>query len=218
MTPRLVIVEDHGLIAETVGTALRARGFETRVVDAVGNDDVVGSVADHDPDLVLLDLELGTDREAIGLVPELTARGVTVLMMTGVTDPVRLARCVRAGAVGIVDKAMGFDRLCDAVERTLERGTLLDANEREEHLGLLRRHEAEADRRLAPFRQLTPREDEVLRLLCQGRSVDEIAAQGGVSVATVRTQVKAILRKLGVGSQLAATALARESGWVQASH
>ncbi len=55
----------------------------------------------------------------------------------------------------------------------------------------------------------------MLRALCQGRTVDEIAAAGTVSVATVRTQVKAILRKLGVSSQLAATALAHESGWVQ---
>ena len=218
MTARLAIVEDHGLIAETVGAALRARGFETTVVDALGTDDIVGAAATSDPDLVLLDLELGAGRDALEFVPALTAHVAPVVMMTGVTDPVRLARCVRAGAVGIVDKAMGFDRLCDAVAHTLDRGALLSPHEREEHLQLLRRHEAHVDQRLAPFRQLTPREDEVLRALCHGRSVDEIAARGAVSVATVRTQVKAILRKLGVGSQLAATALARESGWVPGPH
>ncbi len=53
----------------------------------------------------------------------------------------------------------------------------------------------------------------MLRALCEGRAVDEIARDAVVSVSTVRSQVRAILRKLGVNSQLAATALARRAGW-----
>lgn len=212
---RLVIVEDHGLIAETVGAALRLRGFDVEVVDALGTDDVVAATTASGTRLALLDLELGEGKDAVAIVHELTARGVTVLMMTGVTDPVRLARCVRAGAVGIVDKAAGFDHLCEAAAHVTVHGALLDHHQREEHLQVLRRHDAEVERRLAPFRRLTPRESAILHALCHGRSVDQIATTDTVSVATVRTHVKAILRKLGVGSQLAATAVARESGWVE---
>ena len=137
-----------------------------------------------------------------------------MLVVSGVTDPVRLARCVRDGAVGIVDKGRGLASLQQSIERVLERGTLLAPHEREEHLAWLRRHDSDERHRLAPFHELTSREAEVLRALCHGRSVDQIARDAVVAVSTVRTQVRAILRKLGVGSQLAATAMAHETGWV----
>lgn len=213
MTSRLAVVEDHGLIAEIVGTALRADGFEVEVVEVTPNEELAPRIRKHDPDLVLLDLDLGDGRDALEVLPGL--EGTRVLMVTGVTDPVRLARCVRAGAVGIVDKGLAFDQLRAAVRHVLDHGTLLDRHEREEHLALLRRHEAEEQARRAPFEELTPREAEVLRALCRGQSVDQIAREAVVSVATVRTQVRAILRKLGVSSQLAATALARRAGWVE---
>ena len=59
MTHRLVIIEDHGLLAETVGAALRLDGYEVTVVDAPSTPDPVGRVKELDPDLVLLDLDLG---------------------------------------------------------------------------------------------------------------------------------------------------------------
>lgn len=213
MAARLLIVEDHGLLAETVGAALRTRGYDVEVVDARGTSDVVATVVAREPDLTLLDLELGRPADAAELIPDLQRHGVPVVMMTGVRDPVRLARCVRAGAVGVIDKAEGFDHLVGAVEAAVEHGTLLTRHEREEHLRVLREHEAHEDRRLAPFRRLTPREREVLAGLCDGRSLGDIATDRGVSVATVRTQVKAVLRKLEVGSQRAATVLARDASW-----
>lgn len=217
MSARVVIVEDHGLIAETVGKALGARNLDVHVVHATSVTDVVADVRRASPDVVLLDLDLGDeDRDGADLVPQLAPTGAAVVMLTGVTDEVRLARCVRAGAVGVLSKSAGFDRLVAAVRQVLDRGTLLSPHEREEHLALLRRHERDVDRRLHRFRELTPREAEILRSLCHGVTVDQIAAGDQVSVSTVRTQVRAIRRKLGVSSQLAATALARDSGWLDA--
>jgi len=66
-----------------------------------------------------------------------------------------------------------------------------------------------------PFESLSRREGEVLRLLMDGMSVNKIAETSFVSVGTVRTQVKAVLRKLGVSSQVAAVALAYKIGWDQ---
>lgn len=210
---RVVVVEDHGLTAETVAAALRTRGIDARVVDARVVEDLVTAVVVQAPDVVLLDLDLGPGRDGLELLPAMRDAGLTVLMMTGITEPARLARCVRSGAVGVVGKGCGFDDLVRAVAVTLDRGTLLTRHEREEHLSALRRHEQAEFRRLGPFRDLTSREAEVLEALCRGESVDDIARSGAVAVSTVRTQVRAIRRKLGVGSQLAATALARETGW-----
>ena len=64
-----------------------------------------------------------------------------------------------------------------------------------------------------PFQRLSPRERTVLAALVEGESVTDIAARAVVSVATVRTQVRAILEKVGVCSQLEAVALAHKHGW-----
>lgn len=210
---RLTIVEDHGLMAQTLGLALAGEGHVVEVVDGAASSDLAADVLGTSPDVVLCDLDLGEGRDSMPAIAPVTAAGVPVLMVTGVTDPVRLARTVRAGAVGIVDKSAPFDELVDAVRRVARTGRLLDDHAREELLAVLRADEADAERRLAPFRELTPREGAVLGALAEGRTVDQIARADVVAVSTVRSQVKAILRKLGVNSQLAATAMAREVGW-----
>lgn len=214
MSTRIALVEDHGLIAHTLSAALGARGVEVERIDPAATDDIVGAVVAEKPDLVLLDLDLGAYGDATDLIPPLVASGTRVLMVTGVVDPVRQAGCVRAGAVGVVSKAASFDELTASVERVLESGTLLSKSERDEMLSTLRSHEAGERERLGPFEQLTAREAEVLGLLMQGRSVQDVARQSYVSVATVRTQVRSILAKLQASSQVVAIARARDVGWV----
>jgi two-component system, NarL family, nitrate/nitrite response regulator NarL len=214
--PRCVtIVDDHGLLAQTVAAALAMRdGIAVAVIEPTGSDDaLLAAVRATSPHLVLLDLDLGDGRTGLSLVGPLRAAGFPVVMVTGVGEPVRRAECVAAGAVGVLDKSGSFDELTTAIERAATVGTLLTSNEREEHLAVLREHQAAERRRLAPFEALTPREATVLGELMAGRSVDEIARTSFVSVATVRTQVRAVLAKLGVSSQLAATAKANEAGW-----
>lgn len=212
-TAHLVIVEDHGLFAQTVAVALEAHGLDVTVVEAATTHDIPEAALDPTPDAILLDLDLGNGRSSLDLVAPLAASGAPVTMLTGVTDPIRLARCVHAGAVGIIDKSCGFDELLTAVGEVLTEGTLLSDHDRQEHLARLRAHETDERRRRAPFEQLTAREAEVLAALMEGRSVDNIADEATVAVSTVRTQVRAILSKLGVKSQMAAVALARRARW-----
>lgn len=214
MTGRIAIVEDHGLLANTVAAALRATGAEVTVVHPAEREDLIDRVAASEVDVVLLDLDLGTWGDATEHVGPLREAGAAVVMVTGVTDPVRRAASVAEGAVGIIDKSEGFDELLEAIRQVRERGTLLTEHERQEHLALLREHAAERRRALAPFRSLSRREAEVLGELMAGRTIEQIAASSMVSLATVRTQVRAIRTKLGVTSQVGAIGRAREAGWV----
>ena len=66
---------------------------------------------------------------------------------------------------------------------------------------------------LAPFKTLTPRERAVLAALAQGQRAETIAAAAFLSEATVRSQIRGVLAKLGVNSQLEAVALAWTVGW-----
>ena len=210
---RVVVVDDHGMIAESVSTVLATEELEVTVLDPTRVDELRAAIFDAAPDLVLLDLDLGEAGQGDGLILPLVTAGFAVLVLTGVRDPLRAARCLRDGAAGIVDKAGSLERLVDAVHRALDGRPLIDAHVRTELLASLRRHEEERRRSLEPFGSLTRREAEVLGELMQGASVEEVAERSFVSVATVRSQVHAVLRKLGVRSQVAAIARAHEAGW-----
>lgn len=166
------------------------------------------------PVLVLLDLELG-DRLGSGLdlIRPLTETGARVVIMTGVTDRPRLAACVEAGAIGIISKTDGFDELVDAIRRAADGEQILSERQRQDLLADLRSQRQADSARLAPFEALTAREQAVLAGLVAGESAETIAAKSYVSLSTVRTQIRSVLQKLGVNSQLTAVAFAREAGW-----
>jgi DNA-binding NarL/FixJ family response regulator len=211
---RVLIVEDHELLAQSLRFALQADGFDVQETHTQRGEDILRAAEDLDPDLVLLDLDIGGDLgSSLPLIAPLRERGTQVVMLTGITDRVRLAECVEAGAIGIVSKAEPFDHLIAAVKTAAEDRTLLAPAERDELLAELRRQRRADEERLAVFARLTPRERDVLAALMDGMSAEQIAKDAVVSLATVRSQIRSILMKLGVHSQLEAVALARRSGW-----
>jgi DNA-binding NarL/FixJ family response regulator len=214
MTGRVGIVEDHLLLAHSVGLALRAEGLDVVRGELTGEDELLRSLAVDSSTLVLLDLDLGEPlADGARLIPAIHAAGGRVLVVTGSTDRLRIAAALEAGAIGYVGKDKPFDVLLGAVLRAVAGDRVIGDCERHELLAALRRHRSEEQRRLAPFRALTPKETLVLDELASGKSVESIAHEWFVSEATVRTQVRGVLTKLAVRSQLAAVAKAREVGW-----
>lgn len=218
-----MLVEDHELLAQSLGFALRAEGAVVDITTGPTADDVLGRARELEPDLVLLDLNLDSGQaqqlhSGLPLIEPLTEGGALVVMVTGSADEVGIAECVEAGAVGVLRKSSSFDELVDAVRTVLRDGTLLTDHERQEQLAFLRSERQQRSRRMEPFDALTRREAEVLDRLMHGLSADQIATAWTVSTATVRTQIRAVLSKLDVNSQLAATARAREAGWRLEDH
>ena len=96
---------------------------------------------------MLLDLELGPPiGSALDLVATIRDSGACVVIMTGVTDRVRLAECVEAGADGLLSKTVPLDELLSGIEDVSGRGSMLRPAEREELLHELRLHRAEQAR------------------------------------------------------------------------
>jgi two-component system, NarL family, nitrate/nitrite response regulator NarL len=212
--PSVLIVEDHELLAQSLQYALSRDGFDVVVAPGVGGEQVLARAREMQPSVVLLDLHLdAVGTSSLRLIAPLRELGTSVVMMTGERDRVRLAECVEAGAIGIVSKAAPFEQLVAAVREAAGLGMLLTRGQRDQLLAELRRQRAADEERLRPFRSLTAREREVLAALMQGRSAERIAADAVVSLATVRSQIRSVLQKLQVNSQLQAVALARRSGW-----
>jgi DNA-binding NarL/FixJ family response regulator len=212
--PRVVIVEDHELLAQSLSFALRAEGFVAQRVFADSHDEILREVEHLGPQVTLLDLDLGDSLgSSTPLIPRLCALPTQVVMVTGVTDRVRLAEAVEAGATGLVSKEQPFDALVTAVRDAVALGSLLTQSQREALLDELRRQRREEAQRLADFHRLTAREQAVLAGLIDGKAPREIADDAVVSLDTVRSQIKSLLAKLHVHSQLGAVALARRAGW-----
>lgn len=210
----VLIVEDHELLAGTMAVALGQEGFAVHTVSGPSVEDVVETARRLAPVLVLLDLELGPPLgNGLDLVAPLVDAGGRVVMVTGVADRARLGACIEAGAAGVVSKRAEFTVLMGAVKRAASGAPVQSDDEREDLLEEARRRRRADRDRLAPFEALTPREQVVLRHLMAGESAETIATLSYVSLATVRSQIRAILLKLGVNSQLAAVALARQARW-----
>lgn len=211
---RILIVDDHGLLAQSLSFALRAQGMQVDRCADMTAEAILAHVQAASAEVVLLDLDVGGELgTTLPLIPAIAASGASVVMLTGVTDRVRLAECVEAGATGVIAKSQPFDDLVEAVRRVAAIGALLTPHERESYLADLRQHRAADRHRLRDFERLTPREAQVLAGLMDGLSAEQIATDWVVSITTVRTQVRGLLTKLGVNSQLAAVALARKTGW-----
>ncbi len=211
---RVLLVDDHQLLAQAIAISLGAESVDARLADLSDRDRLLAAVAADPPDLVLLDLHLGVHQSGITLVDPLTKAGSRVLVVTGSTDRQELAAAVEAGAVGIVSKSQPLGELVATILKATRGEDVMTSRHRAELV-----EEAQATREAralahAPFQRLTSRESQVLRALANGRSVSAIARDWVVAEATVRSQVRGVLTKLGVSSQLEAVATAMRSGWL----
>ena len=208
MTSRVLIVEDHLLLAQLLAGALEGHGIDAAVA-ASTDPAVLGTQVDADT-LVLLDLHLGEGEDGSAYVTSLRAAGARVLVLTGSEDLLAIGRALDAGAIDVLPKSLPFEELVDAVAAASAASRPRDRAARYRLVQAAKDREARRDAAKSVLDRLTPREREVLDSLTLGASAEEIAAAGVVSLATVRTQIHAILGKLGAHSQIAAVARARQ--------
>jgi DNA-binding NarL/FixJ family response regulator len=217
MSPRVLVVDDHPLVATGLQIALRARGWTVEITAGPTPEAVLELARDFSPDCVLLDLHLGELGSGVALIGPLREQGASVVMLTAETSRFALAACIEAGAEGWIGKNAFLDTVVDAVQDVLDGRPLLGKTAREELLDELRSRRASLQDAHSPFERLSPREQCVLGALVEGMSAEEIAEAHYVSLATVRSQIRAILQKLGVRSQLAAVVHANRVGWKPAA-
>ena len=215
---RVLIIDDHSLLVEalrlSLGTAIATNGAVTPLVEihvapCLDLAAVLDQARLEQPDIILVDLDLGEGRAGVDLIAPLTSAGHRVLLFTGSTSTRELGAGLQAGATGIVRKTDPFDRLVGGISDAARGQNTMRPAEREAIIEEFQRSRAVEIARDARTESLTPRERAVLDQLASGATPSQIAATTFVSIATVRSHIKSILRKLGVSSQLAAVAVGR---------
>lgn len=210
---RVMVVESHTLLADSLAAGLREQGMAH--VDVLcaeaSNPEVVDRVVAGSPDVVVLGLH--SRKVPDGLLRGLRDRGARVLVVTSGTDPALLAGCLEEGATGVFTTRQPLTELAGYIVDAAHGATLLSPVARTELVALLRDRRHDRSGSLELFQTLTASEEAVLEDLARGRAPDQIARERYVAVSTVRSQIRSILSKLGVNSQLAAVTLAFRSGW-----
>jgi len=212
---RLVIADDHPLFRGALREAVTGL-FEPKDIAEAGTFNEVVDLLERgsDVDLVLLDLTMPGVRGFSGLM-YLRAQypGVPVIVVSANDDPAAIRRCMEFGASGFIPKTLGVEAMRGAISRILGGGVWTPPD-----VDLSAGSDAETAALMARMATLTPQQVRVLMMLSEGLLNKQIAYQLGVSEATVKAHVSAILQKLGVESRTQAVIAAAkiESGqWSQ---
>jgi DNA-binding NarL/FixJ family response regulator len=196
-SPRVLIVDDHRLFRSGVRAELEP--LLEIAGEAGGVDEAVSAIAEHRPDVVLLDVHM-PDGGGVEVVRRAADRGLhPCFLALSVSDaPDDVIAVIRAGARGYVTKSIAPDELADAVRRVHDgdavfsprlAGFVLDA-----FAGPAPHPETELD-------ALTPREREVIQHIARGYMYKEIALRLEISPKTVEAHVSSVLRKLQLSSR-----------------
>ena len=201
---RILIVEDHQIVADGL-TALLNTQKDMAVVGHAGSvAESADKAAELDPDVILLDFRLtdGTGADAAAAIRRVNPHAKHIFLTREDSDVARFA-ALESGASGFIHKSRAATEVVEAIRTVASGGNLITPSTIATRLN--RRRQTESQRE-----SLTPREKEVLRLMAGGVSSRDIADQLGISYATVRTHIRSLGAKLGVHSKVQAIVKARE--------
>ncbi len=213
MSTRILLVDDSPVFARGL-KALLSQTEEFHLIGVVSTaSEAEARIGQANPDIVLVDLRIARHRqqaspspeEGIALMQRIKARWphVTVLVISFINETYWMAEAFHAGASGFLNKDDDETRILDSLRAAARKEVLLTESQLQAVMT--------KNRRPSP---LTPREQEVLRLLAQNKTNAAIARELGISSGTVRTHVGNIMNKLGVHDRKDAVAEARRRGWL----
>jgi DNA-binding NarL/FixJ family response regulator len=209
----IVIADDHRSFGEAMQIALDKES-DLSVIEVVDDGELaVTATLDRQPDVVLMDLRMpGTD--GIEATKRIRSEGSksAIVILTGETDDVSLARAIQAGARGFLAKTSAVEDVAGAVRRAY-RGEPLHRPAEVNRALRAERARSGRDKELhRRVERLTPRELQILQAMADGLNPEQIAETLGMARHTLRTHTQNILTKLGVHSKTDAVVAAIRFG------
>jgi DNA-binding NarL/FixJ family response regulator len=210
---RVLLADDQRVVREGLGMLVGLLEGIELVATAADGEEALALAAEHDPDVVLMDLRMPR-MDGIEAIRRLAARGTRAIALTTYADDASVLGALRAGARGYLTKDAGAEQIRAAVEAVARGEAALDPAIQHHVLAAVSTAEATAPSG-APAGgpdDLTPREVEVLQLIAGGLTNGEIAERLVVSAATVKSHVNHIFAKIGVRDRAQAVVYAYANG------
>ncbi|HID76921.1 MAG TPA: response regulator transcription factor [Planctomycetaceae bacterium] len=208
MSIRIVIADDQQVVRTGLASMLKGSGIEI-VAEATTGEDAIKLAADHQPDVLLLDVRMPEcdGLRALGKI-RLENTDLPILMLSQYDNPAYVARAVALGANGYLLKDVRRQELIEAIHEVATGRTIWDREQLRKMTGALATPRMFADVEVP----LTEREGLVLRLLSEGMTNQQIAAEMDISYETVKEHIQHILRKVGVTDRTQAAVWAVRKG------
>jgi DNA-binding NarL/FixJ family response regulator len=203
---KVLLVDDHELMRSGLRLLVESC-LGHCVTEASSAGEALQAVRDDPPDVVFLDVRM-PDRDGLWVLERLRedCPHIPVVMLSTFDEGEHIQAALSRGAAGYVLKEASVKQVAEAIETAIEgRGVYLHPVAARRMLGARRPDASE---------QLTEREQEVLRLVVEGATNDEIGGALFVTEKTVKTHLSAILRKLGVANRTQAATKAIREGIV----
>lgn len=193
---RILVVDDHPLMREGLGARISAQPDLEVVGEAAGVAEALKLLPTTSPDLAIVDLSLA-DGHGLGLIEAIRQKhpGVAILVVSAFDESLYAERCLRAGAMGYVNKRQLQENVLDAIRTVLGGQRYLSGEMTQRLLGQAVGQASHEDD--DPVKRLTNRELEVFQLIGRGNTTSAIARQLHLSVHTIDTHREKIRHKLG---------------------
>ena len=202
---RILLIDDHVVVRAGLRMLIESRPGWHVVGEAADVRDALAAAAREQPNLIVLDLDLGTGSGLDCLTALLTtAPAARVLILTGVRDPELHRQAVHLGALGLVVKEKAAEVLLQAIEKVSAGEVWLEPTLTASVLREMTRHRGtqQRDPEATKISLLTQREREVITLIGEGLKNQQIAKRLFISEATVRHHLTSIFAKLEVADRL----------------
>lgn len=208
---RILIADDHEMVRIGVSAYLSAQQDMTVVGEASNGAEAVEKALELKPDIILMDnvMPVLTGAEATAQILQKwpTAK---IMMVTSFLDDDKVYPALEAGAVSYILKTSNAKQIAEAIRKTMNGETVLEP---EVTTKMMSRMRSNASSPL--YEQLTEREMEVLLLVAQGKTNQDIADELFIALKTVKTHVSNILAKLEVQDRTQAVVYAFQNGLVK---
>jgi NarL family two-component system response regulator LiaR len=204
---RVMLVDDHEMVRMGLSAYLQTQPDMTVVGEAGDGAEGVRVAQRERPDVILMDLVMeGMDgvtatREIREALPE-----ARIIALTSFLDDDKVYPVLEAGAMSYLLKTARAPEIAAAIRAAMRGEPVLEARVTGKVLSRMRRSDA-----VKPHEELTPRELEILKLIAQGRTNQEISDQLFITVKTVKTHITQILSKLGVEDRTQAAVYAHRN-------
>ena len=195
---RLLIVDDHPVVRDGTAALLAAQAGIVVVGTAGSIDQATALIAAVPADVLLLDIRLGSD-SGLRLLTETADDAPAIILLTAYDYPQYAEAALRLGASGFVLKTAPLTELLDAIRRVAAGGMAFSIRPRS-GAGLAR---------------LSERELDVVRLVVDGRSNDEIGARLGIGPKTVESHLRRLFERFDLASRTELATRALREGWLE---
>ena len=218
MVKKILLVDDHPAIRASIGAEILKKNIAEQVFEAGSSDEGYDKAVSLNPDLIVMDISL-YGASGIELTKKIIQKipGTKIVMLSMYSKVIYITESLKAGAKGYILKEADMDSIMDGIKKVLSGETYVDSRISSKVIASLISPDEELEQpENSTYDTLSSREQEILRLLAEGREIRDIAKELCISSKTVINHRTNIMQKLNCSNMVELIKYAIHIGLVDA--